>query len=94
MRIGGAVRGSPPPCAQLQQQIGEIGTQLRQAGLSSEARIGVAFLNGPEAVVIIVAVACHATVVPVNNSLSAGELRQLFEQAGLDGVIAWDQLHT
>jgi hypothetical protein len=34
-------------CAQLQQQIGEIGTQLRQAGLSSEARIGVAFLNGP-----------------------------------------------
>jgi oxalate---CoA ligase len=71
----------------LQRQIGRIGTQLRRGGFASEARIGVALLNGPEAVLMIVAVACHATVVPINSSLGAGELQQLFEQASLDAVI-------
>jgi len=77
----------PLSYAQLQRQIGEIGEGLRQGGFSRDARIGVALLNGPEAVVIIVAVACHATVVPVNNSLRADELRQLFEQARLDAIL-------
>src|SRR5262249_56410452 len=30
---------------------------------------------------------CHAGVVPVNNSLTAGELRQLFQRARLDAVL-------
>jgi acyl-CoA synthetase (AMP-forming)/AMP-acid ligase II/thioesterase domain-containing protein/acyl carrier protein len=72
---------------QLHRQIRDIGAQLQQAGLGSQARIGVTFLNGPEAVVIIVAIACHATVVPINNSLSLGELRQLFEQTRLDALV-------
>ncbi len=77
----------PLSYAQLQQQIEEIGVQLRRGGFSCDARIGVALLHGPEAVLVIVAVACHATVVPVNNSLTAGELRQLFQRARLDAIL-------
>jgi acyl-CoA synthetase (AMP-forming)/AMP-acid ligase II len=78
---------APLTYAHLQQQIEEIGAQLRRGGFSSEARIGVALLDGPEAIVAIMAVACHAAAVPINNSLGTDELWQLFEQASLDAIV-------
>jgi acyl-CoA synthetase (AMP-forming)/AMP-acid ligase II/thioesterase domain-containing protein len=77
----------PLSYAGLERQIEDIGAQLRRAGFSVDSRIGVALLNGPEAVLAIVAVACHGAVVPINNSLADEELRQLFERVRLDAVL-------
>ena len=77
----------PLSFAQLQRQIDEIGIQLGPLARACQARIGLAVLKGPEAVVLIAALACHATVVPINNSLSQDELRQLFDAARLDALI-------
>ncbi len=82
-----SINKAPLSYAQLQRQIEEIGVQLRRGGFASETRIGVALLDGPEAIVAILAVACHAAAVPINNSLSADELRKLFEQASLDAIV-------
>jgi acyl-CoA synthetase (AMP-forming)/AMP-acid ligase II/thioesterase domain-containing protein len=73
--------------AGLHRQIEYICAQLRRAGLSTEARIGVALLDGPEAVLAILAVSSYAAAVPINNRLGPDDLRQLFAQARLDAVL-------
>ena len=80
----------PLSYARMYDQIEAIGRQLRLGGLTRSARIGLALLDGPEAVLAILAVACHATVVPVNNSLGAEDLRLLFDHAELDAIIVAD----
>jgi oxalate---CoA ligase len=73
--------------AELAQQVETIGRRLRQGGLDTASRVGLAFLNGPEALVLIIAVACHATVVPINEQLGSRELTEFLENARLDALI-------
>ena len=51
---------------QLIDQINQMRTGLRQAGLHHGARIAVALPSGPEAALGVVAVACSAVAVPLD----------------------------
>ena len=82
-----ALGKDPLSYAALHQQINVIRAKLRRGGFGPQARIGLAFLEGPDAVPVVLALACHATMVPINGSFSDDELRQMFEQARLDAVV-------
>jgi acyl-CoA synthetase (AMP-forming)/AMP-acid ligase II len=71
----------------LRRQIDEIGLQLRQAGFDRNARIGIALPSGPEAVLAVVAVACHAVAVPVDPKLLPTEVDQRLGILHLSAVV-------
>ena len=58
----------------LQQQIDEVRTCLRQAGFGRDARIAVGIPNGAEAAWAIVTVACSAAAVPLDPKLTMAEV--------------------
>jgi oxalate---CoA ligase len=78
---------APLSYRRLQQQIEGFGSQLRQAGLRREARIGIALSDGPEAVLAIVAVSCCAIAVPFDPTLTASEVDQRLGILSLDAII-------
>jgi acyl-CoA synthetase (AMP-forming)/AMP-acid ligase II/thioesterase domain-containing protein len=71
----------------LQWHVQEISVQLHRAGFGCGARIGIALLDGPEALILIVGIACHATAVPLNMHVGDVELRQLLTRARVDAVV-------
>ena len=71
----------------LQQQIESIGCQVRQAGLGRTSRIGIAFPDGPEAVLATVAVACSAVAVPIDPKLASAELDLRLKFLRLEAII-------
>lgn len=76
----------------LGRQIVAIGKQLRGAGIGVESRVGIALPRCPEAALLSVAVCCSATVVPLNPTLSGGELHDELERNRIDALIVagWD----
>ncbi len=73
--------------ATLQRQIDDIGRQLRRGGLSPTARIGIVLPEGPEAVLAILAIVCHAAAVPISNDASVQDLNYLIDDGCLDAVL-------
>src|SRR5215475_11895387 len=77
----------------LYQHILETGRALRAMGIGRHDRVAVVLPNGPEMAVAILAVATHASCVPMNPAYQAEELdkyfadlrpRALITQAGID----------
>ena len=71
----------------LQQMIERTHLQLRRAGFSREARIGVMLPEAPQAAVAIIAVACSAVAVPLDPRLGPAELDQFLQQLPLDALL-------
>jgi acyl-CoA synthetase (AMP-forming)/AMP-acid ligase II len=67
---------APLTYRELQRQIDEIRTCLRQAGFDREARIAVGIAGSAEAAWTIVAVACSATAVPLDPKLTVAEVER------------------
>jgi acyl-CoA synthetase (AMP-forming)/AMP-acid ligase II len=61
---------------ELQQQIDEVRTRLRQAGFDRNARIAVAIADNAEAAWTIVALACSAAAVPLDPKLTITEVER------------------
>src|SRR5215813_3331696 len=84
---------APLTYGRLYQHILEAGRALRAMGIGRHDRIAVVLPNGPEMAVAILAVATHASCVPMNPAYQAEELdryfadlrpRALITQAGID----------
>jgi oxalate---CoA ligase len=71
----------------LQQQIDRVGTELKRAGIGVGDWVAIVMPDGPELAVIVAAVACHATALPLNPTLTASELDDLFAINRLKAVI-------
>ena len=71
----------------LSRRIGQIGAQLRAAGVGPASRIGIALPRGPEAALLSVAVCCTATVLPLNPNLAATDLEEELARIRLDALI-------
>jgi acyl-CoA synthetase (AMP-forming)/AMP-acid ligase II/thioesterase domain-containing protein/acyl carrier protein len=71
----------------LQLQLDDVRRQLRSGGFDSSARIAVLMPNGPEAVLAIVAVACHSIAVPLDPRLSAAEIDQRLDLLHLNALV-------
>ena len=67
---------APLSYRELQEQIDEVRTCLRQAGLGRDARIAVAIANSAEAALAIVAIACSAAAVPIDPKLTLAEVER------------------
>jgi acyl-CoA synthetase (AMP-forming)/AMP-acid ligase II/thioesterase domain-containing protein len=71
----------------LQLQLDQIRTQLRQGGFACGARIGILLPSGPEAVLAIVAVACSAVAIPLDPRQTPAELKRSLEALRLDALL-------
>ena len=71
----------------LARQIHLLGEQLKRTGIRPNSRIGLALPRGPEAALLSVAVACAATVVPINPTLAPGELQDELRRIRVDALI-------
>jgi oxalate---CoA ligase len=71
----------------LGRQIRAIGEQLRAAGVGPDSRVGIALPRCPEAALLSVAVCCSATVLPINPTLSPGELEEELGRIRVDALI-------
>ena len=78
----------------LQRQIDAIAAVLEDAGITAGTRVAIVMPDGPELAVAIVAVACHATAVPLNPSLTAAELEELFAVQRLEALILADWVES
>lgn len=74
----------------LQRQIEAIAASLADAGITAGTRVAIVMPDGPELAVAIVAVACAATAVPLNPSLTAAEFEGLFVAQKLEALILAD----
>ena len=72
---------------QLIDQINQMRTGLRQAGLHHGARIAVALPSGPEAALGVVAVACSAVAVPLDPNLIFPEIETRWAFVRPDAVL-------
>jgi acyl-CoA synthetase (AMP-forming)/AMP-acid ligase II/thioesterase domain-containing protein/acyl carrier protein len=71
----------------LSRRIAAIGTDLRAAGIGTASRVGLALPRGPEAALMSVAVAAHATLLPINVGLAAPDLATEIERLRLDALL-------
>ncbi|MFZ5781401.1 MAG: AMP-binding protein [Pseudomonadota bacterium] len=68
-------------------QIHTIGEHLRAAGIGPASRVGIALPRCPEAALLSVAACCWATVLPINPTLSSGELEEELRRLRLDALV-------
>jgi oxalate---CoA ligase len=71
----------------LAQQVERVGSALRSAGIGAKNRVAIAMPDGGDLAITIAAVACHATVVPLNPRLTAAEIDALFASHRLDAIV-------
>jgi acyl-CoA synthetase (AMP-forming)/AMP-acid ligase II len=64
-----------------------VRADLRLGGFGRDARIGVAFPNGPEAALAIVAIACSAVAVPFDPKLALPEIELRLRLLRLSAVV-------
>ena len=76
----------------LGEQIATFGAALRSNDLTCSARVAVMLPDDPALAVSIVAVACHAAVVPLNPRLTESELDDLFAMLRIDAVVVSDRI--
>lgn len=78
----------------LGRQIRMLGEQLRSAGIGPESRVGIALPRGPEAALLSVVVCCTATVLPINPTLTSGDLEEELRRIRVDALIVpgWEDV--
>ena len=76
----------------LGEQIATFGAALRSNDFTCSARVAVMLPDDPALAVSIVAVACHAAVVPLNPRLTESELDDLFAMLRIDAVVVSDRI--
>ena len=77
--------------SELDCTIRQIGEELKAAGISAAARVGIVLPNGPEAAIVAIAVCAHAVCFPLSATLSESEFEFELTRARLDAVVvpAW-----
>jgi len=75
--------------AGLNQEIAMVGGVLRSAGIGQRATVALAIPAGPEFALAILAIACHAIVVPLNPAATAEELDALFRRVRIAAIIVY-----
>jgi acyl-CoA synthetase (AMP-forming)/AMP-acid ligase II/thioesterase domain-containing protein len=75
-------------------QIGDIWDTLRDAGVGHGSQVAVALPSGLESVISTVAIASHATCVPLNPHLSQSEFEQQLAGLSLDALIVPEWLDS
>lgn len=78
----------------LHRQIEQIGAQLARAGIGSEDWVVVLLPDGPDLAITVAAVACNAAAVPLNPTLTAAELDDLFAYPQIKAVILADETRS
>lgn len=73
--------------ADLDGHVKGIGAQLRDAGIGSESRVGIALQRGPEAALLNVAICSNATVLPINPNLPTADLQEELKRVRLDALV-------
>lgn len=68
--------------ARLQELVPEISGQLAAHGITPGDRVAMAFPNGPEAILVFLAVAAIATACPLNPAYTESEFRFYLEDTG------------
>ena len=76
--------------------IGSIWETLREAGVGYGSRVAIVLPSGLESLISTVAIASHATCVPLNPSLSQSEFERELSRTSLDALIvpAWLDLQV
>src|SRR3954469_12037372 len=72
----------PVTYAGLLQRVRTLAHALQAAGVTPQTPVATVFPNGIEAAISFLAVASHATCMPLNPALPAGEMRFCLEDAG------------
>ena len=80
--------------AEVQNHLGVIAAELRRAGIGAGKRVATALPHGPELAIAIAGVGCCATVMPLNPSLTADEVDDLFAVQRPDAVVLPDWIDT
>lgn len=78
---------APISFSQLALSISSVATQLANAGLRREDRIGLLVPPGPAGAQLVIALACNATLVPINPALTRHELGELARVSGLRALV-------
>lgn len=98
LRPGAAAIVAPnrPPLSHidLARTVEQIGFELRTRGVGRKSRVGIALPNGPEAVVAIIALSCHAVAVPLNPDAVEAEFEERCSALRLDAVAVLDASRT
>ena len=71
----------------LDRLIGQLGEQLRRAGLDAGSRIAIALPRGPEAALLSLAVCSVGIVLPINPTLAPNELAEELRLTRPDALI-------
>ncbi len=78
---------TPLAYRELQDLIRKIRKELRKAGYARTARLGIALPNGPHAALAIVAVACSAVAVPLNQKQTLVEMERCLAVLRLNAIL-------
>jgi oxalate---CoA ligase len=76
------------------EQIERIGAVLRSNGIGARDRVAVAIADGPELAIAIVAISCHAVVVPLSVKATLAEAEDLFSSHRIDAALVPDEAQT
>ena len=68
--------------------IRDVESTLQAAGYAPDAKIAIAFPNGPYAALAIVAISCCATAIPINPKQTADEIETCLNSLRPDAVLA------
>ena len=77
---------NPLSYSQLVWQIDHVAGTLSQSGFRKSARIAIAVKDAAPAALAIVAVACSAAAVPLDQNLAAAEIEMRLKLLGVDAV--------
>ncbi len=78
----------------LAHQIAKLRDEFRNAGIGSDARIGLVLPSGTEAAVTTIAASSHATCVPFHPAISHNELVRELKRFHLDAIVLPEWLES
>lgn len=79
---------------ELDETIRRIGRDLHSAGIGASSRVGIVLPNGPEALVVTIAVSAHTIGFPLNPALGTSEFEFELARADLDALVLPDWIDS
>ena len=73
-------------------QVNEAVRELRRLGIGPRDRVAVVLPNGPDAAVLLIAVAVAAVCVPLNPATTAGELQRYLRYLGKPALLTTEKI--
>lgn len=89
-----SLAGQPITFAELHSCVCRAGAHLAEAGIGSEDRVGLLVPPGLEGGQLVVALASHATLVPLNPALTASEISQACRISGVKALVVPSWMDT